>query len=388
MGGTANAPGRRLLVVTESLGVGGTESHLIRLLRPLANRGWNTTVCCITGRGSRADQLEAAGICVIAPPRPQDLSALLRRNPTTIALGANRLFWLLRRWRPQIVHFYLPGPYLVGAPLAIAAGVPIKIMSRRSLSCYRQRRPFLSRIEPALHRHMDAVIGNSRAVVSELESEGIASDKIRLIYNGIEASVLPDRVEARRRLDLDPGTLVGVVVANLISYKGHTDLIEALGQISERLPAGWRVLCAGRDQGFQSKLERLAAERGVKTNVRFLGEYTDVPALLAGADFSVLSSWEEGFSNVILESMSARLPMIVTDVGGNPEAVVDGETGLVVPSHDPSVLGQAILRLACDAGLRDRLGGAGQKRAEQEFSIERCVASHHALYEELLARLR
>jgi glycosyltransferase involved in cell wall biosynthesis len=233
---------------------------------------------------------------------------------------------------------------------------------------------------------MDAVIGNSRAVVSELESEGITSDRIRLIYNGIETSVLPDRLEARRKLDLDPDTLVGLVIANLISYKGHTDLIEALGQISETLPAGWRVLCAGRDQGFQAKLERSAAVRGIKTNVRFLGEHTDVPGLLAAADFSILSSWEEGFSNVILESMSARLPMIVTNVGGNPEAVVDGETGVVVPAHNPSALGQAILRLACDAGLRDRLGSAGQKRVEQEFSIERCVDSHHALYEELLGR--
>ena len=317
--------------------------------------------------------------------RPGFCGAILR----TIALAANRLFWLLRQWRPQIVHFYLPGPYLVGAPLAVATGTPIKVMSRRSLSRYRQRRPLLSRIEPALHRHMDAVIGNSRAVVSELHSEGIDSAKISLIYNGIETSaVLLGREEARRRLGLDPNALVGVVVANVISYKGHTDLIEGLGQVSGSLPAGWRVLCAGRDQGLRSKLERLVAARGIRENVQFLGEHTDVPTLLAAADFGVLSSWEEGFSNVILESMAARLPMIVTDVGGNPEAVLDGETGLIVPPHDPAALGQAILRLAHDAVLRDRLGGAGKKRVKQEFSIERCVDSHHALYEELLARRR
>lgn len=381
--------GRRLLVVGESLGIGGTETHLIRLLQPLAARGWDTTVYCITERGRRADQLEAAGIRVVGLPQPEGAPAPWRRNPGTIALAANRLFWLLRQWRPQIVHFYLPGPYLVGAPLAIAAGTPIKVMSRRSLSRYRQRRPLLSRIEPALHGHMDAVIGNSRAVVSELQSEGIDSAKISLIYNGIETSTpLPGREEARRRLGLDPDALVGLVVANLISYKGHTDLIDGLGQVSGSLPAGWRVLCAGRDQGLRSKLERLVVARGIGENVQFLGEHTDVPTLLAAADFGVLSSWEEGFSNVILESMAARLPMIVTDVGGNPEAVLDGETGLIVPPHDPAALGQAILRLAHDAGLRDRLGGAADKRVKQEFSIDRCVDSHHALYEELLARRR
>jgi glycosyltransferase involved in cell wall biosynthesis len=234
---------------------------------------------------------------------------------------------------------------------------------------------------------MDAVIGNSRAVVRELQSEGISSDKINLVYNGIETSaVVPKRLEARRRLGLNRDALVGLMVANLISYKGHTDLIKGLGQVSGSLPAGWRVLFAGRDQGFRSKLERLAAAREIEANVQFLGEYTDVPALLAAADFGVLSSWEEGFSNVILESMSARLPMIVTNVGGNPEAVLDGETGLVVPPHDPTALGQAICRLAHDAGLRRRLGAAGETRVKQEFSIERCVDCHNALYEELLAR--
>ncbi len=196
---------RRLLVVGKFSGNGGTESHLIRLLPPLAARGWDTIVYCITERGRRADQLEAAGIRVVGLPQAEGAPGFLRRNPGTIALAANRLFWLLRQWRPQIVHFYLPGPYLVGAPLARATGTPIKVMSRRSLSRCRQRRPLLSRIEPALHRHMDAVIGNSRAVVSELHSEGIDSAKISLIYNGIETSaVLPGREEARRRLGLDP----------------------------------------------------------------------------------------------------------------------------------------------------------------------------------------
>jgi glycosyltransferase involved in cell wall biosynthesis len=376
---------KRLLVVTESVGIGGTESHLIRVLCPLAARGWSTTVYCITDRGRRADQLEAAGIRVIGPPCVS-FRALSRRDPATIALAANRLFWLLRQLRPQIVHFYLPGPYIVGAPLAIATGVPIKIMSRRSLSAYRRRRPLVARIELALHRHMDAVIGNSRAVVTQLQSEGISSNKIHLIYNGIETpAILPDRLEARRQLGLDPGAVVGLVVANLISYKGHTDLINALGQVSEGLPTGWRMLCAGRDQGLRLKLEALASARGIAANVSFLGEKTNVPVLLAAADFSVLCSWEEGFSNVILESMAARLPMVVTNVGGNPEAVLDGETGFVVPPHDPAALAQALLLLGCDPGLRDRFGEAGEKRAKREFAIERCVDSHNALYHELLA---
>lgn len=380
--------GCRLLVVTESLGIGGTESHLIRLSVPLSGQGFDTTIYCLSEPGQRADQVEAAGIRVVSWQRPRKRHRV-SRSPHNIARAANQLFWLMRQWRPQIAHFYLPGPYLVGAPVAIAAGVPIKIMSRRSLSLYQRRRPLLATVERGLHRHMDAAIGNSRAVVEELVEEGVPSAKIRLIHNGIEcASASPARAEARRMLGLGPDTLIGIIVANLISYKGHRDLIEALARVSPDLPAGWQMLCVGRDHGLQVKLESLARARGIEANVQFRGERLDTARLLAAADFGVLSSWEEGFSNVILEAMSAGLPMVVTDVGGNTEAVSAEETGLVVPPRNPAALGAAILRLARDPALRQRLGQAGQKRVREEFSLDRCVASHRALYEELLARSR
>ena len=100
----------------------------------------------------------------------------------------------------------------------------------------------------------------------------------------------------------------------------------------------------------------------------------------------MLSSWEEGFSNVILEAMSSGLPMIVTDVGGNAEAVAAEQTGLVVPPRNPDELGDAILRLVREPALRRKLSQGGQKRVQEEFTLERCVSSHRAMYEEPLAR--
>jgi glycosyltransferase involved in cell wall biosynthesis len=361
----------------------------VRLLIPLATQGWDTTIFCLSGFGPHAAQLGAAGIRVVSAPWPGSPSTRSARNPAQLALAANRLFWLICRLRPQIAHFYLPGPYLVGAPSAIAAGTPIKIMSRRSLSRYQQRRPLLARIESNLHRHMDAVIGNSRAVVEELEAEDIPHGKLRLIHNGVETEgARPQRGEARQTLGIEPDAPVGIIVANLIAYKGHEDLLEGLARVAPQLPSGWRLLCAGRDEGLRAKLEALANARGVGANIQFLGERDDVPRLLAAADFGVLSSWEEGFSNVILEAMAAELPMVVTRVGGNPEAVLHEQTGFVVPARDPSALGEAVLRLAHDPGLRERLGRAGRARVEQEFSVERCVALHQALYEELIAQRR
>src|SRR5262249_52825097 len=129
---------RRLLVVTESLGVGGTETHLIRLLPQLIARDWKVAIFCLSGRRQRAQDVEEAGIKVFS------LSPIPKRRVSFqysayIAYASGKLYALLRRWRPDIVHFYLPGPYLVGAPISIAAGVPIKVMSRRSLAHYQEK---------------------------------------------------------------------------------------------------------------------------------------------------------------------------------------------------------------------------------------------------------
>ena len=184
----ANVSDRRLLVVTESLGVGGTESHLIRTLPRLAASGWSVVTFCLTERGERAEQVEAAGVEVATSPPLARRKASFLRYPAHVALATNNLYWLMRRWRPHIAHFYLPAPYLIGGPVASAARIPIKIMSRRSLSDYQLNWPLVARLERRLHTKMDAVIGNSRAVVRQLIEEGIPEAKLRLIYNGIELS--------------------------------------------------------------------------------------------------------------------------------------------------------------------------------------------------------
>ena len=131
-------------------------------------------------------------------------------------------------------------------------------------------------------------------------------------------------------------------------------------------------------------LEALAAARGIAGNLLFLGERSDVPRLLAAADVALLTSHEEGFSNVVLEGMAAGLPMVVTDVGGNAEAVLDGATGLSCRRVTPKAIGEAILRLAGDPGLRSSLGAAGRKRVADHFSMDACLNAHLELYRALL----
>ena len=381
------APERRILIVAEALGYGGTESHLVTVLPRLAEAGLSISVFCLAERGPRAVELEQAGVRVLAASRLANRREQRLLYPLQAGLDCSALYAFARQWRPHVAHFFLPGPYLLGTPVAVAAQIPIKVMSRRSLAHYQQNWRGARHVERLLHSRMTAIVGNCNAILRELMDEGVPEAKLRLIYNGLEPTGrAQDNREARATLGLDADALIGVVVANLIPYKGHRDLIDALALAAPKLPPAWQVLCVGADNDLRPELETLAAAKGLAGNLRFLGQRFDVGRLLEAADFGVLPSRaNEGFSNAILESMRVGLPMVVTDVGGNAEAVVDGQTGFVVPPADPPALTEALLRVAEDPALRRKLGEAGRERVTTNFTLDACVAKYRALYDELFA---
>jgi glycosyltransferase involved in cell wall biosynthesis len=170
------------------------------------------------------------------------------------------------------------------------------------------------------------------------------------------------------------------VIANLIPYKGHADLFAALANARKRLRSPWRLILIGRDEGIECELRRLAHSVGIDSNILWLGERSDPQGVLAAADLGVLPSHQEGFSNSLLEKMAHALPVVATRVGGNSDAVVDGESGCLVGVADPEALGSAIAALYEDAGLRARMGAAARLRVESLFTLEACVHRYLNLY--------
>jgi glycosyltransferase involved in cell wall biosynthesis len=379
-----------ILVVVTGLGVGGTEHHLAQVLPRIDRSRFRVRVFALFGaQNTVASLLEKGGIEVIAPPvtdsgrRPS--SPVARR--LAVVAAAFRLCRFLMKRRPAIIHFFLPMAYLVGGFCSLLLPGAIRVMSRRSLNRYQQKRPWISRIERRLHRRMRAVLGNSKAVLRNLRDEGVGKSQLGLIYNGIDLAPfenLPTKAAARAALGLGESALVLITVANLIPYKGHADLLEALARIAPDLPPGWVLLCVGRDDGIEGRLRKQAKGLGLAGHVRWLGERDDVPRLLGTADIGLLCSHEEGFSNAVLEGMAAGLPMVVTAVGGNNEAVIDGTTGYVVPARAPAALGRAIVDLAAAPGKRAAMGEAGRRRVETEFTIPACVTRYETLYAALL----
>jgi glycosyltransferase involved in cell wall biosynthesis len=231
---------------------------------------------------------------------------------------------------------------------------------------------------------MSLVCGNSQAVVAELRDEGIDPAKLRLIYNGIDTEIYEqpfEKGDARSALGIAPDATVFVIVANLIAYKGHADLIAAFSRIKSKLRAPWVLFCLGRDDGIGAQLQSQIDEAGLQENIQLMGARSDVPDFLRMADIGILCSHEEGFSNAILEGMAAGLPMVVTNVGGNAEAVSDGQTGYVVPPRDSAALGEALLKMANNPH-RKAMGEAGRKRARELFSMNACIEAYEALYRE------
>jgi glycosyltransferase involved in cell wall biosynthesis len=293
----------------------------------------------------------------------------------------------LRRERPDIVHFFLPRPYVWGSLAAELAGQRRRIMSRRSLTYYQAGYPLLGNLERMLHRRTLGVIGNSQAVVDQLVLETGDAPKVALIHNGIalpEPMAAAERRLMRQALQISDETLVIAIVANLIVYKGHRDLLEALALALDELPRPWRVVAIGRDDGIGAELKRQAQALNISGNILWLGERSDVGGLLAASDIFVLPSHQEGFSNALLEAMAANLPVIATAVGGNVDAVRDNETGLLVSAKDPQGLAAAIARLAKDSSLRRRLGDAARRRVEKRFSLGACVERYEKLYRALI----
>lgn len=371
-------------MVTNNLDVGGTERHLLQVLPRLAETR-PVRVLTTKARGPLAGPMEAAGVPVLGPSdrvgwaEKGRLARLL-----TLARAGARVFRVVRADRDVIVHCFLPASYLIGGLAALAAGARVPVMSRRSLNLYQRRHPVVRRMEHWLHARMRLILGNAQAVVDQLHAEeGVERERLRLIRNGIDPtrfSVPVDTAALRADLEVPQDAVMLILVANLIGYKGHADLLAALGQVAERLPRPWRLVCVGRDEGIGGRLRDQASAAGLTDSIIWTGERDDVPALLRAADIGLLVSHEEGFSNAVLEGLWAGLPMIVTDVGGNAEAVEDGVTGHVVAPRAPAALGAAIAGLAGDPVRRAAMGRRARAVAEDRFALDTCVAAYEALY--------
>ncbi|MBL4757456.1 MAG: glycosyltransferase [Rhizobiales bacterium] len=391
--------------VIGSLMRGGAEMHLAQLLPVLKQRGWEVSVFLIGPTGPVANDLQKAGI-KIAPKQsvrvPPWLPVWLRRVTRFTLLSPKFLFFAWHQ-RRGIIHFFLPEAFIIGGMLTFSWHRRL-IMSRRGMTTYRSKYPSpVIAIERFLQHRMKLLLGNSARVVDELLSDGVPKERVRLIYNGLALDRLDPpgaiREKLRDELGISQTELVLVTLANLHPYKGHADLIKALGKLKSagRLPADWTLLLIGRNisllgtellttssNNYQSRLESMCEKLDLQSHVKFLGERADAPTLLRCADIGVFPSHEEGFSNALIEQMAAGLAIVASDVGGNAEALDEGRAGIIVPPKEPTALAKAIGRLIEEPDTRKSFGETARARAFENYTIARCADDYENVYRELL----
>lgn len=372
-----------MLIVIGSLERGGAETHLSHVMPELVKKGLNIKIFLLNSRGALAPTMEEKGVKLMMPwaggPKDHKVLSLLK-----LACNSLCLFLYLLFKRPQIVHFFLPRNYLIGGVLSVLAATRVRVMSRRSMNYYLDKfPPIVRRVEYWLHTKMHHILGNSQKVIDQLhQEEGVPAQKTRLIYNGI-ALKRTQPLDIRADLSIPKDSVLLVMVANLIPYKGHQDLLAALSGL--KVAQRWDLVLVGKDtSAIQSVLQDQAEAGKIADRVHFLGSREDVADILPACEIGLLTSHEEGFSNAILEGMASGLAMVVTDVGGNAEAIHHQQTGLVVAPHAPDEIQKAVTDLILDQELRQRYGQAAQKRFEENFHLDACVQAYADFYGGLL----
>lgn len=296
----------------------------------------------------------------------------------------------LRQNKIDIVHTHCFYANVFGIAAATLAGVPVRIASKRETG--KMRTGPQNIVERRAFGRAHAIVVNAAAVRDHLIEHSIEPEKIRIIYNGLDfsrfANSVADKVRAAEKFGLptDKDIQFVTLVANLRhTVKNVPNLLRAAKIVQAKVPNA-RFIVAGEGE-LESDLKTMASELGVSGIVHFIGGCRDVPALLDISEICILTSTAEGFSNSILEYMAAGKAVVATNVGGAAEAIVDGETGYLIPSGDDPALAARLIELLEDGQKAKRFGAEGRRVVTARFSQDVMLTATQDLYSDLLERV-
>jgi glycosyltransferase involved in cell wall biosynthesis len=349
-------------------GISGSEAHLLRLLPDLRDRGWDVRFLMLhedePGAWEFARELRAREV-------PLD-DIRLRADVDPIAFGEVTAY--LGRLRPRILHTHLVHADVYGQLAGSVTRVPLRLSTKHGFNEFREARwfGFADRSVGSLaHVHIAISQGLAQYLA---DAEGFEEQDFEIVHYGIAANgAAGPYVGSEPRL---------LCIGRLIPIKGHLVLLRALAQARSQVP-DVSLDVAGRGP-LAPALKAYVRELGLADAVRFLGFVAPVEAAIEDAAIVVVPSLGEGFGMVALEAMERARPVIASAVGGLPEIVADGETGLVVPAGEAEPLAEAIVALASDLPRAAEMGLAGRARALEVFTPERCVERVEGLYRRAL----
>jgi L-malate glycosyltransferase len=371
----------RLLKFLNNFLIGGTERQFVHVANGLDRSQFSVEIACFERRGPLLETLLPDTVVHTYPVEGSFHSWCSIKSQL-------RLMRDLRGRQVDIIHTYGWYPNVFGIPAARLACRPITIASLRDAGAYMT--PAKTRALKFACALADSIVANSNAGRNWLIQHGVSDAKIEVIRNGIVVPPPRVRTEApsrmREEFGIPPGVPVCACIGRLVSGKGIEYYLRAARIVSDR-GRNIRFLMIGAhssERGYRSEMELLARELNLAGQVIFTGQRQDVTDMLQDVDLVVHPSLTEGLSNVILEAMAAGIPVVATNVGGNPELVQDGKTGLLVPAENAEEIADAICRLLDQPAMARTFGETARERVIHEFSIRRMLSKTESLYSRLL----
>jgi glycosyltransferase involved in cell wall biosynthesis len=376
----------RVLTLVDGIGTFGGGERLARQITTHLDPDRFEATLCVSRwepdpmHEAAREELEAAGVAFLGLER----SSRLQLRPW------RELLAYMRDWGADVLHTHKIGSNIWGALIAPRAGVPVFVAHEHTWSYEgKPYRKFLDR--NLIARRADAFVAVSREDQRRMVAlERIPEQRTRFIPNGIPAARPADPAhDVRAELGIDHDVPVVGAVATLRPQKAIDVLLRAIAQVRERAP-GVQLLIAGgaEDPDEERRLRELAAELRLDGTVSMLGPRQDVPELLDAFDVAAISSDFEGSPLSLLEYMQAGKPVVSTRVGGVPDVVEDGVTGLLVEPRDPKALAAALAELIGEPDRAAKMGAAGRERQQSEFTLDAMARRIGDLYEEIYAAKR
>jgi len=348
-------------------GFGGTERHLFQLATRLDSQQFECVVSPFRSNDEMIGVFRQAGIQVIPFP-------IKRIYGVSAVRQASALHRFIRENKISIVQTFNRDSDIFGTFVAKQAGAPVIISSRRDLGTYRKKRHLI--ISKMTNRYVDRFIAVCEAVAQNLiEQERVNSDKVTTIYNGFDLSDMRPvhKNELADKLEIDADGFVVGSIAHFRPEKGYNIFFEAIRQI--------KSLAVGGGEPLFSRFKDEIAANGLNDFVTLPGYVSNVSEYVSLMDVCCLTPVSnEGFSNALLEQMAFKKAIVATDIGGNREAITDGESGLIIPANDSQALAEAILKLYRDKKLRKSLGENARNRVEKMFDIKKMIGKTETLY--------
>ncbi|MCR9197889.1 MAG: glycosyltransferase [Planctomycetaceae bacterium] len=363
--------------VIHALGVGGAEMLVDVMVRRL-NPDYRCVIAVLDEIGELGERLRADGFTV----------EHLQRQPGIDRGCAKRLDAFARREHVSLLHAHQYTPFfqsMLSRGLTGTRPVLLTEHGRHVPDLPSRKRSLVNRL---LLRKQDRLIGCGAAVRQALiDNEGLPAQRVDVIYNGVDLNAFSQaaahaRTRIRREFGFKDDDFVAVQVARLHKLKDHQTALETI-EVARRTHPNVRLLIVGEGEE-RAAIEADIRQKNLECHVRLAGSRSDVADLLAAADTFLMSSISEGIPLTIIEAMAAELPVVSTAVGGIPEMITSGQNGFLAPARQPAELSRCLVSLAQSPALRRKVGAAGRRTAEEQFSLDSMLNGYRRLYQEMI----